>query len=633
MIVSKRSQTISLSAAALLCTFFIGLSYWLGALTTLQAQLTDRFFTPTEVSSDIIIIDIDEESLATLGQWPWSRTIHAQVLQRLNGAKAVGFDVIFTEPAPNPEEDEMLVNAVTAFPGTVLLPAIVDEQSGRTVLPIETLREKTTSALVNINSERDGVVRYLATRRAGLVSMSALLAESEGPDIIRVYYHGPVKTYTTISYLDVYQGTIPAEIFKDKTILIGASAAGLGDVLQTPFGVMPGVEIHANAIDTIRNGQFLQETSLENSLGLLVLGSLLILAVFLRLRSTLWLTTALLGIFVGTITVAYVAFDFNLVIPHVYLIVLFVLETGALLLLRYLFESKEKHFIRTSFTHYLAPEVVEQLCAEPARLGLGGESREVSILFSDIRGFTSISETLTPHELMQQLNEYLEEMSEAVITHKGLVDKYIGDAVMAFWGAPLENPHHAADACESVIAMMRALELLNHRWAAAGRPVFKIGVGVSTGEVIVGNMGSHSRFNYSIIGDEVNFSARIESLTKEYGVGCLIGEATYTAIKHVAHLPTREIDEVMVKGKLEPRKIYQLITDEITPEQAKAFRLFELGRKEYQKGNFAEAATHFTSALDSAPVDGPSLLFLKRTEKLKREPPTDWKGVFVFETK
>jgi adenylate cyclase len=602
---------------------------------TLQAGLTDKFFTTQPVTSDVIIIDIDEESLAAIGQWPWPRSVHAELLQQVEGARAIGFDVLFTEPSGlGSQDDEALRAASAAFLGTVVLPAVIDEQSGRVTYPVAPLREESITGFVNTVPDRDGVVRSMSLKQDGLTSFATILANNESPlASILVYYHGPAKTYTTLSYHDVYKGLIPKEMFRNKTVLVGASAAGLGDTFQTPFGAMPGVEIHANAIETLRTNSTLVAVPSWVGVLLFVLIAGGVLCVLQKIRSLLQLTIVLFVTAVSIVVLSYVSFTLGFIVPHFYMLLLFVGTSGTLLLLQYLFESQEKYFIRNSFEHYVAPEVIAELYTQPEKLGLGGETRRLSILFSDIRGFTSISETLTPQQLMTQLNEYLEEMSEAVMQHKGLVDKYIGDAVMAFWGAPLPNEQHAVMACESVIAMTKALAILNQKWESEGRPAFAIGVGVSTGEVVVGNIGSKRRFNYSIIGDEVNFSARIEGLTKQYGVECIIGETTYEAIKDVPHLFTRELDDVMVKGKLVPRRIYELITTKVTATKAQALEQFALGRDQYKAGKFVSAAGFFAAALALEPEDGPSKVFHKRAEALMKEPPADWNGVFEFKTK
>ena len=635
MVVHTTTRKAFLYGTTVLVTVLVGMGYWFGLFATLQAQLTDRFFSVQPVTPDIIIVDIDEESLTDIGQWPWSRSVHAQLLQNVNEARAVGFDVLFTEPSQQgQQDDEVFAAALSAFKGQVVLSAVIDEQSGRVSYPIETLSNNSLSGFVNTAPDRDSIVRTATLQREGLESLDTILAGNHSTmKNTLVYYRGPAKSYTTISYADVYKGAIPKEFFADKTVLVGASAAGLGDSFQTPFGAMAGVEIHANTIETLRSGHSLTMLPRVSGCLLLIIIALFVLFSLQRIRSLLRLTLTLSGLAVGIVVLSYIAFTANLVLPHLYALVLFVGLSSSLLLLQYLFETKEKHFIRSSFEHYVAPEVIAELYTQPDKLGLGGETRELSILFSDIRGFTSIAETLTPQQLMAQLNEYLEEMSEAVMHHQGLVDKYIGDAVMAFWGAPLKNDQHAKLACESVLAMFNALAILNERWKREGRPTFAIGVGVSTGEVIVGNMGSSRRFNYSITGDEVNFAARIESLTKQYGVQCIIGEGTHEAIKEISHLRTRELDEVMVKGKSKPRRIYELLTCEYTDTKKEMLKNFANGRGSYKAGDFKEAAVFFKAALEVIPEDGPSAVFLKRTEILLIEPPENWNGVFEFKEK
>lgn len=630
----KMTRNNILYSVAIAITFILCLCFQFGIFDTLQDQLTDRFFSTQSVNSDIVIVDIDEESLAAIGRWPWERSVHAQLLTNLEKAKFVGFDVLFTEPSRLEGDDEVFATALANFSGTAVLPIVIDEQSGRVTYPIDILRENSLEGFVNTKPDRDGVVRQAILKLEGVVSFDELIAAKNNiPDSIRIFFYGPAKTFTTLSYYDVYSGSIPKELLTGKTVLVGASAAGLGDVYQTPFGAMSGVEIHANSIETIQSGSYLKDLPSPVSYLLFILIAIFVLIALLKLQSLIKLSTALFLLVVFILTLSFGLFSVGLLFPHLYALVLFIGLVASLLLVQFLLEAKEKRFIRHSFEHYVAPEVIAELYSEPDKLTLGGESRTLSILFSDIRGFTSISEKLTPQELMQQLNEYLEEMSEAIMQKQGLVDKYIGDAVMAFWGAPLVNEQHAEQACESVLLMMKALRGLNERWAAEGRPAFAIGVGISTGDVVVGNMGSKRRFNYSIIGDEVNFAARIEGLTKQYGVQCLIGESTFKAIKNLTHLHTRELDDVMVKGKKEPRRIYEFLTDEYNAEKITLLEKFASGRKAYLAGDFELAILNFSAALVIDPKDGPSQVFLKRSETLKSNPPANWTGVFEFLTK
>lgn len=635
---AQKQRSYLLLVATIISFCLFGLAYYFGWFSTLEAQLTDRFFTAEAASAEIVIIDIDETSLAELGQWPWPRAFHATLLEQLSEAKVVGFDVIFSEPsALGAEDDQRLVEAIQNFPGQVVLPQVIDEQSGIIRGPAFELADNVKLGFVNTRTERDGIVRYSETNRGDALSFDAVITnfvpKAEADALRFIYYLGPASTYNTISYLDVYLGRVPASAFGGKIVLVGASAPGLGDIFQTPFGVMSGVEIRANTINTIQSD--IDIKTLPLSLGLLsfLLIAGLVFWLILKVENLFVLYGSLTLVALTIIVGAYTSFAFAVLTPHFYQFLLFVVLSGTLLLLQYVFEANEKRFIRRGFEQYVAPSVVAELTDHPEKLSLGGEERTLSILFSDIRGFTTISEKLTPSELMNQLNEYLEEMSEAVMERKGLVDKYIGDAVMAFWGAPLDDPDHVRNACESVLAMMESLRQLNERWIKEGKSPFKIGVGISTGDVVVGNMGSKRRFNYSIIGDEVNFAARIEGLTKEYGVSCLIGQTTYDSIKNLEHLPTRELDEVMVKGKVEPRRIYELITEPLTQGQKVVLEHFALGRTHYKAGDFKAAMAEFNIALLADPEDGPSKVFLERSEALLREPPANWNGVFEFKTK
>lgn len=630
-----RYPIIATLAAFGLVTFL----YLIGAFTTIEASLTDRFFTVSEPRSEIIIIDIDEASLATLGQWPFPRSLHAELLHHLTGARTVGFDVIFSEPSQYGEDDDLqFAAALEAFPNAVVLPQVVNEQSGRLIDPLPQFKEHAQVGFVNTMPDRDGVVRRVSLTRSAGNNLDRVILDTysnppDTPDAFVINYVGSAKTFTTLSYVDVVEGRIPAGVFSDKTVLVGAGAAGLGDTFQTPFGAMAGVEIRANTLHSALQENWLTPVPMWFGIGLLLFVAVLAYIFITRIESWLYLSLIEVVLFVGIIVDAYFAFSLGYLFPHVYELVLFVLLSGILLFLKYIFEQQEKAFIRRGFSQYVASEVVEELASHPEKLTLGGETKTLSILFSDIRGFTTISEQLTPQELMTQLNEYLEEMSEAVMNRKGLVDKYIGDAVMAFWGAPLSNKNHAINACESALDMMKALRKINERWKEEGRPPFAIGVGISTGDVVVGNMGSRRRFNYSIIGDEVNFSARIEGLTKQYGVECLIGESTYELIKDVGHLHTRELDDVMVKGKVEPRRIYQLMTKEVDDDTREMLAHFARGRQAYLKGNFSDAVSAFKEALAIDENDGPSKVFLERSEELVTEPPSDWNGVFEFKTK
>ncbi len=608
--------------------------WWSGVMMTVNEQVLDRFIVSNPPPTDIVIIKIDEASLAALGQWPWSRSYHAELLSHLREARVVGFDILFSEAASDREVD-IQVAAAMAEHSNVVVAMVRDEQSGILIEPVLPIRTVAKSGVVNTTPDRDGVVRFVSGGQLTDVTFAEVLSGVAGRNLDRdrLWYRGPAATHLSVSYVDVWSGALPPELFANAIVLIGATAPGLGDLYQTPLGAMSGVEIHANEIGMLRDG--VQYTHLSSGYVVVVLGLLatLIAVIVWYVRRPLFLGLCLGGGLLLWLVVSAWLFSQFVTLPVWYGIILFIIEGGGLIVISYWLEQQERAFIRRGFAQYVAPEVVAALEANPQLLTLGGEARMLTILFSDIRGFTTLSEQLTPRELMAQLNEYLTSMSDAIMAERGLVDKYIGDAVMAFWNAPLSNERHATDACRSATTMFSALEVLNTHWAEQGRPEFKIGVGISTGEVVVGNMGSHKRFNYSVIGDEVNFTARLEGLTKQYGVGCIISDSTYGMIMSDPQFVVRELDDVVVKGKATARRIYELVTTKLTPEKQAALHQFATGLAAYRAGDFELAEQAFLAGLDADSHDGPCRVFLERCRALRESPPADWDGVYQWTEK
>jgi adenylate cyclase len=270
---------------------------------------------------------------------------------------------------------------------------------------------------------------------------------------------------------------------------------------------------------------------------------------------------------------------------------------------------------------------------DPSKLKLGGDKKDLTVLFSDIRGFTTISEKLTPEDLVHLLNEYLTAMTNLVFKYDGLLDKYMGDAIMAVYGAPLDQPDHAVRACRTALDMMEELKKLQKKWADEGRPAFDIGIGINSGDMVVGNMGSDMRFDYTVMGDMVNLGSRLEGINKEYGTNIVISEYTYAAIKDV--LFCRELDSVRVKGKKLPVKIYELLCEKKDAEKwEKAAGLFEEGLSKYKQGLWDEAIAAFRRLLEVRPDDAPAKLYIDRCEELKKNPPEgSWDGVFTMTRK
>jgi adenylate cyclase len=302
--------------------------------------------------------------------------------------------------------------------------------------------------------------------------------------------------------------------------------------------------------------------------------------------------------------------------------------------IRFRRESREKRRIRDTFSRYMSPEIVAALTRNPDLVKLGGEDREMTVFFSDVAGFTTLSETMRPQELVAVLNEYLSEMSDVIFRHRGVVDKYIGDAIMAFWNAPLDQPDHASLACFAALDQIEAIKDLQRRFAERGLPRFDFRIGINTGHMVVGNMGSHSLFDYTVTGDAVNLAARLEGANKPFRSRVMISEFTYEKAKN--DVEVRPLDLLRVKGKTVPIQVYELAARKgaLDPTRGKAFGLYRDGIAFYRERKFDRAIGVFKGALALLPDDGPSALYIERCEAFRASPPPpDWDGVFVMTTK
>ncbi|RMF15712.1 MAG: adenylate/guanylate cyclase domain-containing protein [Candidatus Dadabacteria bacterium] len=305
--------------------------------------------------------------------------------------------------------------------------------------------------------------------------------------------------------------------------------------------------------------------------------------------------------------------------------------SAGIILYKYYTEERQKKEIRGAFQTYLSPAVVEQVIEDPSKLALGGEKRELTVLFSDVRGFTTISEALDAEELANLLNEYLTPMTDLVFKHGGTLDKYMGDAVMAFWGAPIPQEDHAFRACDCALEMMRVLHELQRDFEARGYPPIDIGIGINTGPMSVGNMGSTQRMDYTVMGDAVNLGSRLEGINKTYGTHIIVSEFTWRACE--GQIWGRELDLVAVKGKKEPVRIYELIDYKPVPTMVPLVNRFHEALQVYRDGDFARAFQMFQDILRDYPSDGPSKTFLERSRDLLENPPESWNGVYVAKTK
>ena len=453
---------------------------------------------------------------------------------------------------------------------------------------------------------------------------------------VQINFHGPARSYPWYSLSDVALGRIPPSVFQNRIVLIGATASGIGDMAATPFQKMafPGVEVHANTIDNLLHGDLIRRGPREDLLDLavIVLFTLpvgVLLSAVSPLEATLVLCSAL-GLFL------WLSYDFFAV--HSVWIAVFLplaalfVNYGAIVSYRYFFEEREKKQVRNVFQHYVAPGVIKQMLDRPDLLQLGGKEQELTAMFTDIRGFTSLSEKLSPHRLVELLNDYFTAMTEIIFKHRGTLDKYIGDAIMAFWGAPYPQPEHAELACRTGIEMIHAVKELQVRWQQQGLPYIDIGIGINTGSMLVGNVGSLRRFNFTIMGDNVNQAQRLESLNKAFGTGLIISHATYQYVQ--GKFPTRELDFLRVKGKAQPVMVYQVFTsDNGLLSRPDLLDIFQFGLRAYRAGQWNEALASFGHVMREFPEDGPSQLFVDRCWELLQDPPEEWDGVFVMKGK
>jgi adenylate cyclase len=461
-----------------------------------------------------------------------------------------------------------------------------------------------------------------------------------------INFQGPVRTYQYVSMADVVKNNFAPGTFKGKIVLVGASATGIGDLRSTPYGGLdyPGVEIHANVIDNILNRHALKRgpTQVAWDIALIFFFGIPV-GVWLAFGRPqwLWAPLVLLVLFgVGVYDAFLHDWWLNFTMPALTL----VSNVGLVALYRALVEEKEKRKVRGAFQQYLSAEVIRRLLESPELL----EPRrtEITVMFSDIRGFTTISEKLDAQELAALLNQYLTDMTRIVFDHGGTLDKYIGDAVMAFWGAPIEQSDHATQACLAAVEMMERLAPLQRQWQAEGKPRVDIGIGIHTGAASVGNMGSSLRYGYTALGDTVNLASRLEGLNKDYGTHILVSQSTLEQVtaqsaeqkngqSNNAQFIFRELDLIRVKGKTQPVGLYELIaardTSVDSAELDERVAQFARGRALYRERRWAGARDIFANIAERWPDDGPARVFRERCEEyLVEEPDPDWDGVFTM---
>lgn len=579
-----------------------------------------------DVSKEVVFVAVDEQSVNEFGRWPWDRAILAKGIDNLSQASVVLMDMIFSETTAN---DVILANSLqnlnTSVCGFFLreksTQAISETQnellgdSSLDILQNQIAQEKTPifagTSYAELNtldimnscslngsfstlSESDQLFRgypialYYANTLYPSLGVQGLRAifESDVKRIddktvelgkkqihldekgfVRLNFYKPSQ-YKTISFLAVATNKIPPQEFKNKIVILGITEVGAGDVASTPIGRIAGPLLHYTFISNYLQDHLIEELPTATR-ALIVFSALIpfaLLLLFKNITRRIAAGVAVYALLFGL--VSYLFISSSLYIDAFYPLLALIGAFIAVESLAFSEQEKQEKFLKGAFSSYLSAELLEKLIKNPSALTLGGESKELTILFSDIRGFTTISESMPPPALIKLLNRYFTPMTETVLVNGGMLDKYIGDAVMAFFNAPVDIKYHADAACKSALEMLERLHLLNQTLKLEGITPISIGIGINSAEVVVGNMGSDNRFNYTVIGDGVNLASRVESLTKYYGATIIITEFTVASLHD--YFVYRELERVKVKGKDDGVLLYELLQSGAT-EQKKIY--------------------------------------------------------------
>ncbi|RKX94648.1 MAG: adenylate/guanylate cyclase domain-containing protein [Spirochaetes bacterium] len=639
--------------------------------------------------SNIVIVAIDDQSIASIPyKYPWPRTYHAKLVENLKkaGARIITFDIEFTEKSRiDPKQDVIFRDAIEKAGNVVLAGKMMVKKSGNYEMisllePIDILREVAPYGIVDTKFDSDGFVRryilfrdynnlrYLSLGLQTIASYMGLkgnqmdwLKQLPNGDFIIgnrykikkydnlpsafINYYGPANSFKTISYEQViddkgFKLLLDKNTFKDKIVLVGSTVTEHHDLFSTPFYISggemltPGVEIHANFIQSVLDQNFISGVNIAIVYFISFIFALSIAYLIKRTKPLIGIASSIvIGIVYFVINIMlFINFNIlmNLITPTTAIGLAFVACSAY----QYFSEEKEKIYIRSVFKHYLAENVVDTVLQETDALSFGGKKQHLTVLFSDIRSFTSYSEKYSPEEVVSILGEYLTEMVDIILKYGGMLDKFVGDEIMAVFGAPHYFKDHAEKACLTALEMIRALDRLKEKWEQEGRDTFDIGIGINTGDMIVGNLGSKQIFDYTVIGDAVNLGARLEGINKVYPTVNHIILSEYTKNEISDNLVTRELDSVRVKGKRKPVAIYELVGEREVMVYPKEFlKHFEKGLFLYKRMKWEEASEEFKKAL-SHRDDEISKMYIKRCKHFMKYPPApDWDGVFTLKTK
>jgi len=663
------------------------------------------FSAPSQINEDIVVFLIDQYSLDIYEKqqgipWPWPREFYSYLVDYLKAgkAKAVFFDLIFSESSRYGVQDDLTFASSIKEAGNVFLPVFFsnkqdeNEKSNTKLLKSRswnisennsdqvsqmrsiTLPEKELLAAskgignVRFSPDRDGIYRripllfsynnmiipaaplavaeFVSEGRVSIKDHGSILFENrevplDGSGQMIIRYYGPQGTYSAYSVASIINSwaqineglnpQVPPDRFEGKIVFIGSSAPGIYDLRSTPISsVCPGVEIQATILDNILKKDFVSFPS-NSTVLFFILFFALFTGIGVSFLKRTWIISLFFIICLFLPALASILFYFSgiwleFIAPEFVVLTAFISAA----LLNYSLEGRQRRFIKNVFRFYLSPSLIDMIVKDPSLLKLGGDKREITSYFTDIQGFTSISENLSPEELVDLLNLYLSEMSDVILNYQGTLDKYEGDAIIAFWNAPLLQNDHALNACRAALECQNKLKRIRNQVKSKyGHELF-MRIGINTGPAVVGNMGSSRRFDYTAIGDTVNLASRLEGACKQYRIPILIGETTYKRIKD--SFLTREVDVIRVVGKSRSVKVFEIIEkkEKADDSQRKLVSEFQKALAEYKKREWKAALALFQN------IKGDDLagLYAERCVQFeKNPPPLDWDGTFDLKMK
>ncbi len=645
----NKANALRLGLLAFLIAFIFPI--WYLKLTpfyefSLKFNDTNYLLNKKTPSGDVVAVLIDEKSINKYGRWPWDRGVFADGIQKLKSAKIVALDIVFSENSSE-KSDKKLAAAIADMDNVIggfFLRQYATQKPSQA--DINTLSNSALerisdashfyeieNAEININQileavklsacfstapDKDQLFRryplafiYEKNIYPSLSIQAIRVAQNQDMEInsttvsniaqigdkkiffddngfAKLNYY-PLSSYKTIPFADVMSGKVSPEFFNDKIVVVGISESGISDIRATPLGQIPGPILHATFISNYLQGDLIKSYEKLEPIAILFFLLIPLLLTFFIKKILLRVSVLVVTYAAFFISIKLLYINNNLWIDGFYPLVALIVSTTANEFLTFRIEEDKARFIKSAFSSYLSPQLLDALVQNPDRLSLGGEAKEITIFFSDIRNFTTISESLTPTTLVALLNRYFTPMTDIVLKSGGFLDKYIGDAIMAFFNAPVSVNEHPSKACKMALEMITTLNALNVEFQKEGLPLIHIGAGINTGAAVVGNMGSQEHFNYTAIGDSVNLASRLEGLNKTYGTSIIISEFTKAQLDDT--FLTRKLESVLVKGKTIPVTIYELL--ENNEQNRKMVEYFETAIDAKEKGDIGKAAEIF----------------------------------------